>query len=215
MRSSGVLSLVCGNSAGKHLRTRCFAPSPRFREFSRKPVLRPFFPRFSPLCTSLRCWKLPAPQLNRGTKVNSISISDAGVSTPPRTKVTLSPWVNEPLPPFQELLSAHDVARLTRRPKLVIAGLMFLRRFPKKRRYRGRQIGWLRADVLDWMTRGLAIDDAGEKTDLAPRRCAKATPRQPCLPLECMSPCSQEPRRATYSTSAPARHKKRTGVRGL
>ena len=120
---------------------------------------------------------------------STFSISDDNVSATPSAKVTLSPWVNEPLPPFQELLSAHDVARLTRRPKLVISGLVLLRRFPKKRRYRGRQIGWLRADVLDWMTRGLAIDEAHEEAHVAPRRCARATPRQPCLPLECTSDC--------------------------
>lgn len=142
---------------------------------------------------------------------STISISDDNPSTQPRARVTLSPWVNEPLPPFQELLSAHDVARLTRRPKLIISGLMFLRRFPKKRRYRGRQIGWLRADVLDWMTRGLAIDDAGEKADLTPRRCAKApTPRQPCLPLECTSPCIQE-----RSRRVPAMRDKQNSGRRL
>src|SRR5579863_5582819 len=94
-------------------------------------------------------------------------------------RVTLSPWVNEPLPPFQELLSAHDVARLTRRPRLVISGLVLLRRFPKKRRYRGRQVGWLRSDVLDWLSRDLTIDPAREFKRPV-RRCAKATPQQPC-----------------------------------
>jgi hypothetical protein len=119
--------------------------------------------------------------------VNStLSISDDTVL--PRAQVTLSRWVNEPLPPFQELPSAHDVARLTRRPKLVISGLMLLRRFPQKRRYRGRQVGWLRADVLDWMSRDLALD---ETPQLAPRHCLhRPPPRQACLPLECRGPCA-------------------------
>jgi predicted DNA-binding transcriptional regulator AlpA len=115
--------------------------------------------------------------------VNStLSISDQPVL--PRANVTLSRWVNEPLPPFQELLSAHDVARLTRRPKLVISGLVLLRRFPKKRRYRGRQVGWLRSDVLDWLARDLQTDD-----DPALRHCARANPRQPCLPFDCGPDC--------------------------
>jgi len=30
-------------------------------------------------------------------------------------RVTLSKWVNERFPPWEQLLTAHDVARLTRR----------------------------------------------------------------------------------------------------
>jgi hypothetical protein len=47
----------------------------------------------------------------------------------------LSRCVNEPFPSFQTLLTAHDahdVARLTRRPKLVLSGLMLLGHFPTK-----------------------------------------------------------------------------------
>jgi predicted DNA-binding transcriptional regulator AlpA len=118
--------------------------------------------------------------------VNStLSISDQpGLA---RANVILSRWVNELPPPFQELLSAHDVARLTRRPKLLISGLVLLRRFPKKRRYRGRQVGWLRADVLDWMSRDLALDETSQP---APRHCLRPHPRQACLPLECRGPCA-------------------------
>lgn len=114
---------------------------------------------------------------------STLSVLDEPVLS--RVNVTLSRWVNEPLPPVQELLSAHDVARLTRRPKLVISGLVLLRRFPKKRRYRGRQVGWLRSDVQDWLARDLAIDVA----ETLPRRCARANPRQPCLPFECGPEC--------------------------
>jgi len=120
--------------------------------------------------------------------VNStLSISDDPVL--PRATVTLSRWVNEPLPPFQELLSAHDVARLTRRPKLVLSGLMLIGRFPKKRRFRGRQIAWLRSDVLDWLSRDLAIAGAQSAHQILPRRCTRRQPRQPCLPFECRSLC--------------------------
>jgi predicted DNA-binding transcriptional regulator AlpA len=108
--------------------------------------------------------------------VNStVVISDDHVSATPNARVALSPWVNEPLPPFQELLSAHDVARLTRRPKLIISGLVLLRRFPKKRRFRGRQVGWLRADVLDWMTRELATDDRSDEPGVRRASAASTT----------------------------------------
>jgi predicted DNA-binding transcriptional regulator AlpA len=164
------------------------------REFSRVTRVRAAFCLNSPAASGCSLSEAPRHLNSTGTTVNStVSISDDRVSIPRRTKVTLSPWVNEPLPPFQELLSAHDVARLTRRPKLVISGLMLLRRFPKRRRFRGRQVGWLRSDVLDWMARDLAIEDA----TCVPRRCAKANPRQPCLPFECSSACR---RPAEYST---------------
>jgi predicted DNA-binding transcriptional regulator AlpA len=69
--------------------------------------------------------------------------------------VVLSPWVNETLPAWDELLSAHDVARLTRRPRWVLASLVLLGRFPRKCRYHGRGIGWRRSDVLTWLTKNL------------------------------------------------------------
>jgi predicted DNA-binding transcriptional regulator AlpA len=69
--------------------------------------------------------------------------------------IPVSRWVNEPLPAWDQLLTAHDVARLTRRPRWLLAGMVLLQRFPKKRRFRGRKIGWLRSDVLDWLTKDL------------------------------------------------------------
>ena len=81
------------------------------------------------------------------------SRQDAPVSL--SRKVTLSPWVNEPLPDWEQLLSTHDVARLTRRPRWVVLGLTVLGRFPRKRRFHGRRIGWLRSDVFTWLTKDL------------------------------------------------------------
>jgi predicted DNA-binding transcriptional regulator AlpA len=72
-------------------------------------------------------------------------------------RVSLSPYVNEPLPNWVELLSAHHVARLTRRPRWVVLSLALLGRFPRKHRYHGRNIGWLRADVLTWLSRDLRV----------------------------------------------------------
>jgi hypothetical protein len=61
-------------------------------------------------------------------------------------RVSLSPYVNEPLPNWEELLSARDVARLA-----------LLGRLPRKQRYHGRNIGWLRSDVLTWLSRDLRV----------------------------------------------------------
>ncbi len=76
---------------------------------------------------------------------------------PRQLNVTLPPWVNEPPPPFSELISAHDVARLTRRSRWTLSSLMLLGLFPKRRRYLGRPIGWLRADVLEWLSQGMSV----------------------------------------------------------
>src|ERR1700682_289052 len=69
--------------------------------------------------------------------------------------VTLSPWVNERFPAWEQLLSAHDVARLTRRPRWVLLGMLMLRQFPRKHRFHGRGVGWLRSDVLHWLAKDL------------------------------------------------------------
>ena len=69
----------------------------------------------------------------------------------PRVAVTISPWVNEPLPDIQGLLCSRDLARLTRRPRWELFGLALLGKFPRKKRYRGRPTGWCRAEVLEWM----------------------------------------------------------------
>jgi predicted DNA-binding transcriptional regulator AlpA len=104
----------------------------------------------------------------------------------PSRNVVLSPWVNESLPAWEELLSAHDVARLTRRPRWVLASLVLLGRFPRKCRYHGRGIGWLRSDVLSWLTKELEASGCrAERASIARRRIR----RQGSLPLECAHPC--------------------------
>jgi predicted DNA-binding transcriptional regulator AlpA len=74
---------------------------------------------------------------------------------PAADRVRLSPYVNEPYPNWEEMLSAHDVARLTRRPRWMVLSLTVLGRFPRRRRFRGRDIGWLRSDVLTWLATDL------------------------------------------------------------
>lgn len=106
-----------------------------------------------------------------------------------RHPVSISPWVNEPLPDLRGILCSRDVARLTRRPRWMLYGLALIGRFPLKQRYRGRPIGWQRLEVLDWLTKGLdAAND--ERFDLSAHRArSKRHPHQTSLPLECSPQC--------------------------
>ena len=129
---------------------------------------------------------------------SDVSLASQVTATASSRNVVLSPWVNEPLPAWEELLSAHDVARLTRRPRWVLASLVLLGRFPRKCRYHGRGVGWLRSDVLSWLTKELEAGGCrAEGASIARRRIS----RQGSLPLECAhpfaarrshSPCSTE-----------------------
>ncbi len=123
-----------------------------------------------------------------------------------RTSVVISPWVNEPFPPIQNLLSSHDVARLTRRPSWLISSLSFIGRFPKKAKFQGRAMGWRQSEVLDWMARDLSVT---ERTTV-PRVCPRRDARQACLPLKCAAPRTPEPGCSNARTRKP---KLRAGAR--
>jgi len=85
--------------------------------------------------------------------------SELGTNAPavvPRSNIALSKWVNEKLPAWNEVLGAREVARLTRRPRWILAVLAFVGRFPKPQRFHGRAIGWHRRDVQHWL-----LDAAG------------------------------------------------------
>jgi predicted DNA-binding transcriptional regulator AlpA len=105
--------------------------------------------------------------------------------------VTISPWVNERLPDLQGILCSRDLARLTRRSRWVLYGLALIGKFPRKKRYRGRLVGWCRAEVLEWMSRDLSIETESRERLNTPRRCARQHARQQCLPLECGSRCTR------------------------
>jgi predicted DNA-binding transcriptional regulator AlpA len=99
----------------------------------------------------------------------------------PSKRVVLSKWVNERPPPWGELLSAHHVARLTRRPRWLLLGMTLVGRFPRKQRYQGHHIGWLRSDVLAWIAKeALCIAHRGKKR--APQHPSRPTPNMG-LPL--------------------------------
>ena len=103
-------------------------------------------------------------------------------------RVTLSKWVNERFPPWEQLLSAHDVARLTRRPRWVLLGLMLFGRFPTKQCFHGRRIGWLRDDVLDWIGKGASFN-AG-RTSLFPPKLVRLDRTGACAARRTRNTCS-------------------------
>jgi predicted DNA-binding transcriptional regulator AlpA len=74
--------------------------------------------------------------------------------------VVISPFLEERFPPLDQLLTAHDVARLVRRPRWHFCGLAFIGRFPAKRRFRGRWVGWMRSDISKWMQKNLHVPSA-------------------------------------------------------
>ena len=123
------------------------------------------------------------------SSVESLPSSQLAASNPSRN-VVLSPFVNERFPAWEDLLSAHDVARLTRRPRWMLAGLAFFGHFPRKRRYHGQGIGWLRSDVISWFTRDLKAGGCrAEEVTIARRRVNRP------LALEQAYPCWMRRRR--------------------
>jgi predicted DNA-binding transcriptional regulator AlpA len=110
------------------------------------------------------------------------------------TRVTISRWVNEQSLPWNQILSAHDVARLTRRKRWVCVGLTWLGRFPRKRRFRGRAVGWLESEVLAWMSRDSRVShfECPRPTSCVDR----SHGRQQRLPFEFMGPCPRRRRRS-------------------
>jgi len=119
--------------------------------------------------------------------------------------VVLSPWVNERFPPWEHLLTARDVARLTRRPHWILTTLVILGRFPRKQRFHGRGIGWLQSDVLAWLAKDLSIAPycAGRATEIGAR-----APRQRVLPLRFHRsgyPCRSRLQRVTSATAVRRR----------
>jgi hypothetical protein len=137
---------------------------------------------------------------------------------PAINRVTISPWVNEPIPDLREILCARDVARLTRRPGWILFGLALIGRFPRKRRYRGRPIGWQRLEVLDWLTKGLdaANDDDFNQPSQTLGTPLRHHPRQGRLPLECGTQCAAAAQRISLArkTIAPSRFEPRTRATG-
>ena len=119
-----------------------------------------------------------------------------------RQQVSISRWVNEPYPAWDCILTAHDVARLIRRPPWMLSTLAAVRQFPRKQQFRGRKIGWLKADILEWMarTRRCPTNAPSHKAYRAWHR-QPDPPNQPALPLKLSSfPALSGQRTVSYAT---------------
>ena len=81
------------------------------------------------------------------------AFENPAIASARKAPLTISRWVNEPYPSIGELLSAHDVARLTRRPRWLLMGLGLIGQFPRRRRLRGQWVGWYRSEVFEWVAR--------------------------------------------------------------
>lgn len=65
-----------------------------------------------------------------------------------RMPTSVSRWIHERLPPLQDLLCTHNVVRLTRRLRCVIAGLCLIRRFSKTLKRHGHTVAGRRFDGI-------------------------------------------------------------------
>jgi predicted DNA-binding transcriptional regulator AlpA len=95
--------------------------------------------------------------------------------------LSISKWVNERFPPWTELLSAHEVARLTRRPKWALAALTLLGRLPKPERFHGRNVGWHRLDVQRWLDKTRETAVRTTQHSQLPRAASISPTAQMCL----------------------------------
>jgi hypothetical protein len=111
------------------------------------------------------------------------SSSARASNTAVKTEMRLSPWVNERLPPIQNLLCSHDVERLTRRPRWILEGLGLIGRFPRRKIFRGRKLGWCRAEVFDWISTR-EFENTGT-AEMFAQPAEPAKPNQLRLPLRC------------------------------
>ena len=122
------------------------------------------------------------------TNIFQVGSDTCGVSA--RQQVSISWWVNEPYPAWDQILTAHDVARLVRRTPWVLSSMAAIGQFPRKQRFRGKKIGWLKADILEWMTRRPHSNVATTSKDItSSRRRSSSRPGQQALTLEYKSSC--------------------------
>src|ERR1700688_2758740 len=119
--------------------------------------------------------------MSTNTAHNGVEPGGIGV----RQRVSISRWVNEPYPAWDCILTAHDVARLIRRPPWMLCSMAAVGQFPRRQRFRGKNIGWLRADILEWMARtsGYRVATTSDKTNSC-RRHKPNPPNQQTLALQ-------------------------------
>ena len=130
------------------------------------------------------------------------SIPDRAIAQP----VSLSRWVNECFPSCQALLTDHEVARLTRRPRWVLEALTLFRCFPKKYRFHGRRIGWRRHEVLLW------LGSEEDRVDTTPATSFALEPKQRELQLR-HPPCRRSRSHRSHCSSGRHEPLERLGMR--
>lgn len=78
----------------------------------------------------------------------------SNASKPP---VSVPQWIHERFPPLHELLCTHDLARLSRRLRWVIAGLCLIGRISKKLKLHKRAIRRHRSEAVAGWAENLGI----------------------------------------------------------
>jgi len=117
--------------------------------------------------------------------INSVQVGIDTGGVPVRERVSISRWVNEPYPAWDQILTAHDVARLVRRPPWMLSSMAAVGQFPRKLRFRGKKIGWLKADIFEWMTCGSGSKIASTSEDITSSHWRRSDhPGQQALPVE-------------------------------
>lgn len=130
--------------------------------------------------------------------------SELGTNTTaivPRSNVSLSKWVNEKLPAWNEILGAHEVARLTRRPRWILAALAYVGQFPKPQRFRGRAIGWHRRDVQRWLLDAAGLSASADSANCSGIACGRIRSRAERRPAT--RRCARRDRRGAMSCRRP------------
>jgi hypothetical protein len=91
-----------------------------------------------------------------------------------RMPTSVSRWIHERLPPLHELLCTHDLVRLTRRLRCVIAELCLIRRLSKTLKRLGHAVAGRRFDGIARLTERLGFTHNHGRIKRAPtRRCRR------------------------------------------
>lgn len=83
--------------------------------------------------------------------MSSEGLQHSATATPSHDSIRLSRWINERAPALESLLTAHDVARLVRRPSWTLPTLTLIGRLPARVQFHGRPVGWRRIDIEQWL----------------------------------------------------------------
>lgn len=91
-------------------------------------------------------------------------------SGPCATPIVVSEWLHERVPPLHELLCTHDLVRLTRRLRCVIAASCLIRRITKAVNLRDRLKRSRPWDAASWLSRQVGGRRDATRRRFGPRR---------------------------------------------